>query len=116
MSNQCRLKHRIRFDTLEHFEGNIFIRDMGDSLALNECKKVIMTLSADSEYCYTHIKLYPSGYLDKENDIIKFNSIQRPCEPNFPRTVIKTQEGLFLSQEPNLMKIMYNYFFLHWGI
>ena len=43
--------------------------------------------------------------LDKESHIIKFNSSMRPCSPKFPRTVIKSLEGLFLSQEPNLMKV-----------
>ena len=52
MSNQCRLQNRIRFDTLEHFEGNFFIRDIGDSLVLTKCKLVIATLRTNSEYCY----------------------------------------------------------------
>ena len=33
-TTQCRIKNRLQFETYEHIEDNIFIRDLGDSLAL----------------------------------------------------------------------------------
>ena len=102
-SNRCQLQNCVRFNTLEHFEGNLFVQDMGDSLALTEYKKLITTLISNNDFCYTDIKLHQDRFLDKESHVIKFNSSQRPCQPIFPERVIKSLEGLLLSQEARLM-------------
>ena len=41
-SNQCQLQNKICFDQLEHTEGNIFVRDPGNALAITTCKRSIM--------------------------------------------------------------------------
>ena len=107
-SNRCRLQNRIRSDSLEHLDENLFVKDLGDSLVLLECKRAVMTLKSNSEICYKDIQLDPHGFLDKENHLVKFNSSQRPCRSENPQLIIKTLDGEFLSQEPSLKNVVVN--------
>ena len=49
-TNRCRLQNRLHSDSFEHLENDFFIRDLGDSLALTQCKKHSVTLKADSKF------------------------------------------------------------------
>ena len=104
-SNQCKLQNKIRTNHYEHIDGNIFVRDLGNALALTACKKSIMRLKTNSNLCYNDIILEGGAFLDKENLVVKFNSSTRPCYPKFPNTIVKTTEGEFFAQEPNFMTV-----------
>ena len=86
-------------------ENNLFIRDLGDTIALTECRKTIVSLKVDNKLCYNDIKLNEEGYLNKESHVILFNSSTRPCYKHFPHTVIKTLDGNYVAQEPSLFKV-----------
>ena len=55
-TNRCRFQNRLRSDSLEHLEGDLFIRDLGDSLALTKCKKNTVILSVkNNQFCLTSL-------------------------------------------------------------
>ena len=83
----------------------MFLRDLGNSMALTHCKKTTVPLSPNNTYCYHDIKLQNGYFLDIQNHVLKFNSSTRPCQPNFPYAIIKTLSGAFVSAEPNLMSV-----------
>ena len=39
-TNRCRLQNRLHSDLFEHLEGDFFVRDLGDSLAITQCKHI----------------------------------------------------------------------------
>ena len=104
-TNRCRLQNRIRSDTLEHLEGNTFIRDLGDSLALTFCQKTTVTLKAQNSQCYKDVPLENGYFLDRETHVLRFNSSARPCYASFPQAVIRTLGGAYVTFEPNLQTI-----------
>ena len=101
-TNRCRLQNRLHSDSYEHLEGDFFVRDLGDSLALTQCKQHSVSLKSDSKFCYHDIPLQRGYFLDKETHVIKFNSTSRPCVPKFPLAIIQTLEGEFVSLEPDV--------------
>ena len=74
-------------------------------------KEYIAPLSRKNKFCYSDVRLEGGGFINKENHVFKFNSSQRPCNKDFPLSIIKTIGGNFVSQEPDLMSIevMNNY-------
>ena len=73
-TNQCRLQNQIRSNDFEHLEGNLFLRNLGDSMALSHCKKTTVTINRNNTYCYNDVKLTNGYFLDKNTHLLKFNS------------------------------------------
>ena len=64
-STQCRFQNRLKLNTNEHIEGNSFLRDLGDSIALTKCRQITVPLATNITLCYQDIKLGNNlGYLD----------------------------------------------------
>ena len=103
--NRCKLQNRLRYDTFEHLEGDRFVKDLGDSLAVTTCKKTLVSLSQKNNQCFQDVSLTNGFFLDKQTHVIKFNSSSRPCFPRFPESIIKTLEGDFVAQEPTLHSV-----------
>ena len=83
-TNRCRLQNRLHSDSFEHLEGDFFVRDLGDSLAITQCKQHSVSLKSDSKLCYHDIPLEGGYFIGQETHIVKLIVQVAHVYLNFP--------------------------------